>query len=128
MEDKKTKLPMYYQQIYNLMEELNKAYARRLGQIFFRVFRQFYARVRFDLSKEQRAYFEKKFKDLEHFETVEKTEFRGFSIDFERNQIAEKSDALLSPVYDLQLKLYEILEDSSIFNYLKENMNDLEVK
>jgi len=121
-EEQKQKLPMYYQQIYDLMEQLNKAYVRRYGQHYLRFFKQFYSRVRFELTKEQKKYFEDRFKELEKQETVEKNEFNGLSVDFQSQKIAERSEALLNPVYELQLKLYEYLEDSTIFNFLKQNM------
>lgn len=123
----KEKLPMYYQQIYELMVKLNDSYVKRHGQIYFRIFKQFYARVRFELSKEQRSFFEYRFKKLEKGETVEKNEFKGLTADFRRRKIAEKSDALLNPVYELQLKLYECLENSKLFNYLKQNINKMEL-
>lgn len=121
-EEQKQKLPMYYQQIYDLMEQLNKFYVKRYGQYYLRIFKQFYSRVRFELTKEQKKFFEDRFKELEKQETVEKNEFNGLSVDFQSQKIAERSEALLNPVYELQLKLYEYLEDSTIFNFLKQNM------
>lgn len=120
------KLPMYYQQIYDLMQHLNEAYSKRLGQIYFRAFKQFYSRVRFELKKERRQYYDDKIRELEDkYEDIETTEFRGYTVNFP--PYAEKSKALLRPVYDMQIELYEDLEDSKIFNYLKQNMNDMEL-
>ena len=121
MEDKQ-KIPMYYEQIYDLMKKLNEAYSKRLGQIYFRVFRQLYSRVRFELSNERKEYYETQFKELSQYEALEVTEFKGYTYVAKELNLETKSNTLINLVFDLQLKLYQELENSDIFNYLKQNM------
>jgi len=119
-QSEKQKLPMYYQQIYDLMQQLSDMYSKRLGQKYFRIFKQLYSRVRFELSKERKEHYENTFEELNKHDAIETIDFRGFTSDFIDLKIADKSKALLQPVYQLQLDLYEDLENTNIFNYLKE--------
>jgi len=120
--NKGQKLPMYYEQIYNLIKIMARSYINGEGFRYFRIFRQLYSNVRSDLNNDRKEYYDKKIKDIAEQYSPNENE-KAYEIVFR-----EKQSATLHFVYELEVELFQdIKTQTDIFNYLKQNINPAEL-
>lgn len=111
--EQKDKLPMYYGQIYSLMKSMAKHYIDGQAFVYRRIFKQFYSRVRPELSEEKRIYFDDKVKALNKYLPLRNE--APFEEDYRR-----KAGLMIGGLYEIEKELFQELSDNtSIFKVLK---------
>lgn len=125
----KGRLPLYYDGIAELMHTVTELYLMRRGYEYFRAFKQLYSRVHTQLDGGRREYFQERIRVLEDiygYELVWQSE-AGYSPELKQKKQYERNHSLLRDVYSLQLELYIDLENTDLFKFLKQNVNDMEM-
>ncbi len=114
--EKKLKLPMYYEQIYSLMKHMAKCYINYSGFEYARTFRQFYSRVRFELTNDKKEHYDNKIKEIR---TTASKKYKSWD--------DTKGKYILNRTYDLEVEIFQDLEDVGLFKALKQNLIELEL-
>lgn len=99
------KLPMYYEQISDLMRQMNSHHIDGYTWKFFQTTKQLYSRIRIDLSKEQQQKFDDELKSIYH--------------KLQNLSPTEKIPLLNTLTYNFEVKLFEIMNELGIFSILK---------
>lgn len=114
-EQQGSKLPMYYEQIYSLMKAMAKLYIQGQPFVYRRVFKQFYSRIRPELSQDRKEYYDKKIEKLgKNIPT--RSEY------YYSDEYREKAINMIRETYEIEMELFEDIESQTdIFKVLKHN-------
>jgi hypothetical protein len=116
---KEQKLPMFYEQVNNLMKAMSNCYSKGMGFKYHLFFKQLYSRVRNDLSDDRKNFFDDKIKEI-----WLKNSPKGQSYDPEYRI---RRTRILHSTYELEIELFQDLENNGVFKVLKQNLNDMEL-
>jgi len=119
--DKEPKLPMYYEQIYGLLKLMAKLYIGGQSFPYYRVVKQFYSRVRPDLSEDKKRYYDEKIKELS--KNIPTVNIRRHQTEYHELWQKMGGEAYLVE----QELLQDVEKQTDIFKVLKHNTEELEL-
>ena len=121
------KLPIYFEQVRNLMNWMVKYHTEGEGIKYLSNFKMLYSRIRPDLKKDQQEYFDDKLKQLKETKTKIMTGKNKYGYSNEGIWI-NQNRYFCDFVFKVELKLFQAMEDAGVFKILKQSPEDFELR
>ena len=119
------KLPIFYEQVRGLMNLMVKYHTLGEGDKYLRDLKMLYSRIRPDLKKDQQECFDDKILELQkdYYKKVKGTNKYGYP---DGSLVGEKK-AFCNIIYNVEVELFEAMEEAGVFKILKQNPEDFEL-
>ena len=125
MTEDKEKLPMYYQQIYNLMNYATKYSLERKGFSWFKALKNLYSRVSFKLENDDKEHLSKKIKDITEKYIPTADRLNLLSPLEQKNLLTKNNLEIQLVLEELQQELFDAMNKVGIFDYLEKHNYEL---